>query len=120
MAKPYSAPESAAEEDPNKSTSDYRSTVITLNQLVPLNSTSQFSTKFTFSLPDACVNTKQAGGKEFAREVGGDGLAFFMEDYISDPEDLAYTYSGGDTYPFGMQCDEKRLMVEMHSQNNGA
>lgn len=120
MAKPYSAPESAAEEDPNKSTSDYRSTVITLNQLVPLNSRSQFSTKFTFSLPDACVNTKQAGGKEFAREVGGDGLAFFMEDYISDPEDLAYTYSGGDTYPFGMQCDEKRLMVEMDSQYNGA
>lgn len=120
VAKPYSAPESAAEEDPNKSTSDYRSTIITLNQLVPLNSRSQFSTKFTFSLPDACVNTKQAGGKEFAREVGGDGLAFFMEDYISDPEDLAYTYSGGDTYPFGMQCDEKRLMVEMDSQYNGA
>ena len=43
-----------------------------------------------------------------------------MEDYISDPEDLAYTYSGGDTYPFGMQCDEKRLMVEMDSQYNGA
>lgn len=120
VAKPYSAPESAAEEDPNKSTSDYRSTIITLNQLVPLNSRSQFSTKFTFSLPDACVNTKQAGGKEFAREVGGDGLAFFMEDYISDPEDLAYTYSGGDTYTFGMQCDEKRLMVEMDSQYNGA
>ena len=120
VAKPYSAPESAAEEDPNKSTSDYRSTVITLNQLVPLNSRSQFSTKFTFSLPDACVNTEQAGGKEFAREVGGDGLAFFMEDYISDPEDLAYTYSGGDTYPFGMQCDEKRLMVEMDSQYNGS
>ncbi|MCI7503589.1 MAG: hypothetical protein MSA76_08015 [Clostridium sp.] len=43
-----------------------------------------------------------------------------MEDYISDPEDLAYTYSGGDTYTFGMQCDEKRLMVEMDSQYNGA
>lgn len=31
VAKPYSAPESAAEEDPNKSASDYRSTIITLN-----------------------------------------------------------------------------------------
>ena len=116
VAKPYSAPESAAEEDPNKSTSDYRSTIITLNQLVPLNSRSQFSTKFTFSLPDACVNTEQAGGKEFAREVGGDGLAFllYQTDYLSDMD------YGGNTYTFGMQNNEKSLMVEMDSQYNGS
>ena len=116
VAKPYSAPESAAEEDPDKSASDYRSTIIALNQLVPLNDKSQFSTKFTFSLPDACVNTKQAKGKEFAREVGGDGLAFFMYENDDQPN----VSSGGNTYTFGMQSDEKSFMVEMDSQYNGA
>ena len=116
VVKPYSAPESAAEEDPDKSASDYRSTLAMLNQTVPLNSRSQFSTKFTFSLPDACVNTEQAKGKEFAREVGGDGLAFFMY----EQEYLPYAYPGGDTYTFGMQSNEKSFMVEMDSQYNGA
>ena len=116
MIKPYSAPESAAEEDPDNSFTDYRSTRAMLNQLVPLNGKSQFSTKFTFSLPDACVNTEQAGGEEFAREVGGDGLAFllYQTDYLSDMD------YGGNTYTFGMQNNEKSLMVEMDSQYNGA
>ena len=116
LIKPYSAPESKAEEDPDNSFTDYRSTRAMLNQLVPLNGKSQFSTKFTFSLPDACVNTKQAGGKEFAREVGGDGLAFllYQTDYLSDMD------YGGNTYTFGMQNNEKSLMVEMDSQYNGA
>ena len=116
LIKPYSAPESAAEEDPDNSFTDYRSTRAMLNQLVPLNGKSQFSTKFTFSLPDACVNTEQAGGEEFAREVGGDGLAFllYQTDYLSDMD------YGGNTYTFGMQNNEKSLMVEMDSQYNGA
>ena len=42
VAKPYSAPESAAEEEPNKSTSDYRSTVITQN--LPFHSRTPAST----------------------------------------------------------------------------
>ncbi len=116
LIKPYSAPESKAEEDPDNSFTDYRSTRAMLNQLVPLNGKSQFSTKFTFSLPDACVNTEQAGGKEFAREVGGDGLAFllYQTDYLSDMD------YGGNTYTFGMQNNEKSLMVEMDSQYNGS
>ena len=116
LIKPYSAPESKAEEDPDNSLTDYRSTRAMLNQLVPLNSKSQFSTKFTFSLPDACVNTEQAGGEEFAREVGGDGLAFllYQTDYLSDMD------YGGNTYTFGMQNNEKSLMVEMDSQYNGS
>ena len=116
LIKPYSAPESAAEEDPDNSFTDYRSTRAMLNQLVPLNGKSQFSTKFTFSLPDACVNTEQAGGEEFAREVGGDGLAFllYQTDYLSDMD------YGGNTYTFGMQNNEKSLMVEMDSQYNGS
>ena len=116
LVKPYTAPESEAEEDPDNSLTDYRSTRAMLNQLVPLNGRSQFSTKFTFSLPDACVNTEQAGGEEFAREVGGDGLAFLMyeTDYLSDID------NGGNTYTFGMQNNEKSLMVEMDSQYNGS
>ena len=116
LVKPYTAPESKAEEDPDNSLTDYRSTRAMLNQLVPLNGKSQFSTKFTFSLPDACVNTEQAGGKEFAREVGGDGLAFllYQTDYLSDMD------YGGNTYTFGMQNNEKSLMVEMDSQYNGS
>ena len=116
LIKPYSAPESEAEEDPDNSFTDYRSTRAMLNQLVPLNGRSQFSTKFTFSLPDACVNTEQAGGEEFAREVGGDGLAFllYQTDYLSDMD------YGGNTYTFGMQNNEKSLMVEMDSQYNGS
>ena len=116
LVKPYTAPESKAEEDPDNSLTDYRSTRAMLNQLVPLNSKSQFSTKFTFSLPDACVNTEQAGGEEFAREVGGDGLAFllYQTDYLSDMD------YGGNTYTFGMQNNEKSLMVEMDSQYNGS
>ena len=116
LVKPYTAPESAAEEDPDNSLTDYRSTRAMLNQLVPLNSKSQFSTKFTFSLPDACVNTEQAGGEEFAREVGGDGLAFLM--YETDY--LPTLNNGGNTYTFGMQNNEKSLMVEMDSQYNGS
>ena len=116
LVKPYTAPESKAEEDPDNSLTDYRSTRAMLNQLVPLNSKSQFSTKFTFSLPDACVNTEQAGGEEFAREVGGDGLAFllYQTDYLSDMD------YGGNPYTFGMQNNEKSLMVEMDSQYNGS
>lgn len=116
LVKPYTAPESKAEEDPDNSLTDYRSTRAMLNQLVPLNSKSQFSTKFTFSLSDACVNTEQAGGEEFAREVGGDGLAFllYQTDYLSDMD------YGGNTYTFGMQNNEKSLMVEMDSQYNGS
>lgn len=116
LVKPYTAPESKAEEGPDNSLTDYRSTRAMLNQLVPLNSKSQFSTKFTFSLPDACVNTEQAGGEEFAREVGGDGLAFllYQTDYLSDMD------YGGNTYTFGMQNNEKSLMVEMDSQYNGS
>ena len=77
LIKPYSAPESAAEEDPDNSFTDYRSTRAMLNQLVPLNGKSQFSTKFTFSLPDACVNTEQAGAKNSPERSAAMVLPFF-------------------------------------------
>lgn len=57
---------------------DYRSGEAFLSDGIKLNSSAEFSMKFTFSMPDACVNTGQTGGEEYAREVGGDGIAFLM------------------------------------------
>ncbi len=41
---------------------------------VSLKESGEFSAKFTISMPDACVNTVQTGGQQFAREAGGDSI----------------------------------------------
>ncbi len=49
-----------------------------LSNPIKFNSDSKFSMKFTCSMPDATVNPEQTGGDKFAREYGGDGIAFVM------------------------------------------
>lgn len=65
-------------EDTTNSFVDYRSGGAFLKEGIKLDSNSEFSMKFTFSMPDACVNTGQTTEEKFAREVGGDGIAFVM------------------------------------------
>ena len=74
VAKPYSAPESAAEEDPNKSTSDYRSTIITLNQLVPLNSSFPQNLPFHSRTPASTPNRQE--GKNSPEKSAATALPF--------------------------------------------
>ncbi|MDY4028894.1 MAG: hypothetical protein SOY46_06490, partial [Butyrivibrio crossotus] len=62
----------------SSSFSDYRSGEAFLKEGIKLDSNSEFSMKFTFSMPDACVNIGQTTEEKFAREVGGDGIAFVM------------------------------------------
>ena len=57
---------------------DYRSGAAFVKNAVHLDENAAFSVAFTFSMPEAVVNEQQAGGAEFAREVGGDGIAFIM------------------------------------------
>lgn len=65
-------------EDTTNSFVDYRSGGAFLKEGIKLDSNSEFSMKFTFSMPDACVNIGQTTEEKFAREVGGDGIAFVM------------------------------------------
>lgn len=41
---------------------DYRAGTALVKDRVPLKESSEFSAKFTISMPDACVNTVQTGG----------------------------------------------------------
>lgn len=45
---------------------------------ISLKESSEFSAKFTISMPDACINENIAGGSEYVRESGGDGIAFII------------------------------------------
>lgn len=91
---------------------DYRSGEAFLNEGIKLDKDSNFSMKFTFSMPDACVNTTQTGGKEYAREVGGDGIAFVMT-----------TESSHDTKAgsgIGYEGLDNSMAIELDSFFNGA
>ncbi len=77
-----------------------------------LNETSEFSAKFTISMPDACVNGNLAGGSQSARESGGDGMAFIMS--------RASTVKGNINTGMGYYGLQDSLVVELDSYFNGA
>lgn len=99
-------------EDTTNSFVDYRSGEAFLNDGIKLDKDSKFSMKFTFSMPDACVNTTQTGGEQYAREVGGDGIAFVMT-----------TKSSHDTKAgsgMGYEGLDNSMAIELDSFFNGA
>ena len=99
-------------EDTTNSFVDYRSGEAFLNDGIKLDKDSKFSMKFTFSMPDACVNTTQTGGEQYAREVGGDGIAFVMT-----------TKSSHDTKAgsgIGYEGLDNSMAIELDSFFNGA
>lgn len=91
---------------------DYRSGAAFVKNAVHLDENAAFSVAFTFSMPEAVVNEQQAGGAEFAREVGGDGIAFIMTSKQTSAVDAG---SG-----IGYQGMTDSLAVEMDSFFNGA
>lgn len=96
----------------SSSFSDYRSGEAFLKEGIKLDSNSKFSMKFTFSMPDACVNTVQTTEEKYAREVGGDGIAFVMT-----------TNSSHDTKAgsgIGYEGLDDSMAVELDSFFNGA
>lgn len=56
----------------------YRVSTAIVGDQVSLKESSEFSAKFTISMPDACINETMAGGPQFVRESGGDGIAFII------------------------------------------
>ena len=91
---------------------DYRAGTALVKDRVPLKESSEFSAKFTISMPDACVNTVQTGGQQFAREAGGDGIAF-----IITPIDSINGQVGTGMGYYGVKDS---LVIEMDSYFNGA
>lgn len=81
-------------------------------QRFSLNDNSEFSAKFTISMPDACVNGNLAGGSQSAREGGGDGMAFIMSP--------ASTVKGNINTGMGYYGIQDSLVVELDSYFNGA
>lgn len=91
---------------------DYRVGQAMVKNKITMKEDSQFSAKFTISMPDACVNSEQTGGEQHAREVGGDGIAFI----ITTTEDFQGQAGAGMGY-YGVNDS---LVVEMDSYFNGA
>lgn len=95
----------------------YRSGEAFLSKGIQMKKDTEFSAKFTFSMPEAVVNTDQTKGNEgdgrpYAREVGGDGIAFVMT-----------TNSTHDTQAgsgIGYQGIDNSIAVELDSFFNGA
>ena len=87
------------------------STAIVGNQ-VSLKESSEFSAKFTISMPDACRNTVMAGGAQFARESGGDGIAFIITP--------ASTIKGSIRTGMGYYGIKDSLAIELDPYFNGA
>ncbi len=56
--------------------SDIRAGVAVMNSNVKLADEGKFSVKFTFSMPDTCRKTPV--GEEYRKDVGGDGITFFI------------------------------------------
>lgn len=99
-------------EDTTNSFVDYRSGEAFLKEGIKLDSNSKFSMKFTFSMPDACVNTVQTTEEKYAREVGGDGIAFVM---TTNPSHDTKAGSG-----IGYEGLDHSMAVELDSFFNGA
>lgn len=91
---------------------DYRSGAAFVKDAIRLDEDAAFSVSFTFSMPEAVVNDKQAGGDEYAREVGGDGIAFVMTSKQTSAVDAG---SG-----MGYQGMTDSLAIELDSFYNGA
>lgn len=91
---------------------DYRSGEAFLSEGKKFAADASFSVKFTFSMPDAVINANQAGGDRFAREYGGDGIAFVMT-----TESTHTTQAGSG---IGYQGIGNSIAVEMDSFFNGA
>ena len=98
--------------DLNRADRDYRAGSAFFKDRIPMKDTSEFSTKFTISMPDACVNIVQTGGAEFAREAGGDGIAFV----ITTSENVVGVTRRG----IGYEGIPDSLIIEMDSYFNGA
>lgn len=92
--------------------SAYRSGEAFLKNGIQLKPDAEFAVKFTFSMPEAVVNTTQTGGAEYAREVGGDGIAFVMT-----TNETHKTQAGSG---IGYQGIEDSISVELDSYFNGA
>lgn len=91
---------------------DYRSGEAFLKNGIKFASDSAFSMKFTFSMPDAVVNTDKTGGAEYAREVGGDGIAFLLT-----TNSTHNTQAGSG---IGYQGIDNSVAIEIDSFFNGA
>ena len=92
--------------------SEYRSGEAFLSKGIMMDTKAKFSVKFTFSMPEAVVNTTQTGGAQYAREVGGDGISFVMT--TNSTHDVQ-AGSG-----IGYQGIDKSIAVELDSYFNGA
>lgn len=90
----------------------YRSGEAFLSNGIMMDTKAKFSVKFTFSMPEAVVNTVQTTGAENAREVGGDGIAFVMT--TNSTHDVQ-AGSG-----IGYQGIDNSVAVELDSYFNGA
>lgn len=101
-----------------KSYDAYRSGEAFLSKGIQLKQNAEFSAKFTFSMPEAVVNTNQTkGDKEpsgvpYAREVGGDGIAFVLTTNATHD-----TQAGSG---IGYQGIGESVSIELDSYFNGA
>lgn len=102
----------------NSAESDYRAGTAMSTTQVRLGDNSEFSAKFTISMPDAVVNKAQTNDQgnpndgTYAREVGGDGIAFI----ITTNTDVDGQAGGGIGY---LNVDDS-IVVELDSYFNGA
>ena len=71
---------------------DYRSGAAFLTNPVQFGLDGKFSITYTFSMPEAVVNYEQAGGGDFAREVGGDGIGLIV---TTKKTDAGFVTNGG-------------------------
>lgn len=79
---------------------------------ISLKESSEFSAKFTISMPDACINESLVGGSQFARESGGDGIAFIITP--------ASTIKGSINTGMGYYGIKDSLAIELDPYFNGA
>lgn len=77
-----------------------------------LKDSSEFSAKFTVSMPDACINKNLTNNGLDAREAGGDGIAFVMT-----PDS---TIRGSIHTGMGYYGIKDSLAIELDSHFNGA
>ncbi|MBD5136146.1 MAG: hypothetical protein HDT39_09350 [Lachnospiraceae bacterium] len=79
---------------------------------IVLNEDKDFSMKFTFSMPEAVIDPERGGGDDYTREVGGDGICFYM---TSKAGQEPGTGSG-----IGYHGIEQSFAIELDSFYNGA
>lgn len=77
-----------------------------------LKDSSEFSTKFTVSMPDACINQNLTNNGLGAREAGGEGIAFVITP--------ASTIRGSVNTGMGYYGIKDSLAIELDSHFNGA